>query len=56
MARDLIIKYYDKREPYKKRKYYNSTDELYKAKGRFEYIGRYVSASWLGIKDFEIDI
>jgi hypothetical protein len=51
---DMITKYYDKREPHKGRKYYDSTDELFKAKGRTEYVGRAVIPSWLGIKDIEI--
>ena len=38
MAKDIITKYYDKRDPHKKRKYYNSLDELFTAKGRIEYV------------------
>lgn len=56
MAKDVIIKYYDIRESYKKRKYYNTLDELFIAKGRFEYVGRSIHPSWLGIKDIEIEV
>lgn len=56
MAKDMIVKYYDKRESYRKRKYYNSLDELLVAKGRFELVGRYIMPSWLGIKNIEVEI
>jgi hypothetical protein len=56
MAKDMIVKYYDKREPWRKRIYYNTLDELLTAKGRFELVGRYICPSWLGIKNIEIDI
>ena len=51
---DMITKYYDKREPRKNRKYYDTTDDLFKAKGRTEYVGRAVIPSWLGSKDIEV--
>lgn len=56
MAKDMITKYYDIRESYKQRKYYNSLDELLIAKGRFELVGRYILPSWLGVKNIEVDI
>ncbi len=51
---DSVTLYYDKREPRNRRQYFNSADELYAAKGRTEYIGRGVIASWLGIKNVDV--
>jgi hypothetical protein len=51
---DSVTLYYDKREPRNRRQYFNSADELYTAKGRTEYIGRGVIASWLGIKNVDV--
>lgn len=53
---DSVTKYYDKRESSKERKYYDSTDALFKAKGRFEYVGKFVSPSWLGIKNIDVTL
>ena len=50
----MATKYYDKREPYKKRKYYNSPDELFLAKGRTEYVGKYIYPSWMDSKNIEV--
>lgn len=51
---DMITKYYDKRDSRNDRKYYDSTDDLFKAKGRTEYVGRAVIPQWLGIKNIEV--
>jgi hypothetical protein len=51
---DCATLYYDKREPREKRRYFESADELYKAKEMTEYIGRYIIPSWLGIKSVDV--
>lgn len=51
---DMVTKYYDKREPSKERKYYNTPDDLFIAKGRLEYVGKRIVPSWMGIKNIEI--
>lgn len=56
MTLDMITKYYDKRDKSRNRVYYNTADELFKAKGRFEYVGKPIQPSWLGIKNIEIYI
>lgn len=56
MAKDMTIKYYDKRDTIKDRKYYNNIDEIFKDKGRFEYLGKHIILSWLGIKNVEFDV
>lgn len=50
----MITKFYDKRESVKDRKYYDSLNDLFVAKGI--YIGKYIIPSWLGIKNIEVDI
>lgn len=51
---DMVTKYYDKRDPLKERKYYNTPDELFRAKGRPEYVGKYIIPSWMENKNIEI--
>lgn len=53
---DSVTKYYDKREPLKGRKYYDSTDALFEAKGRNEYVGKCVCPAWLGIKNIDVTL
>lgn len=54
MAKDMITKYYDKREH--PRIYYITLDEIFIAKGRIEYVGRWIFPSWLGSKNIEIEV
>lgn len=51
---DMVTKYYDKREPYNKRKYYNTPDELFIVKERFELVGKCIIPSWMSSKNIEI--
>lgn len=53
---DSVTKYYDKREPSKERKYYDTPDALFEVKGRFEYVGKCVCPSWLGIKNIDVTL
>lgn len=55
MALDVKTKYYNKRKKGKDRIFYNTVDELFIAEGRYEYIGKLVIPSWLGIQDIEFD-
>lgn len=54
MVKDMITRYYDKRETPKNRKYYIILDELFIKKGRIELIGKNIIPSWMGIKTIEI--
>ena len=54
MVKDCITKYYDRREPSKHRKYYNSLDELLIAKGLSEIVGRYIIPSWADNKTVDV--
>lgn len=51
---DAITKYYDKRDSAKNRIYFDSPDDLFKAKGRIELVGKYACPSWLGIRSIEV--
>jgi hypothetical protein len=51
---DAVTKYYDKREPAKERKHFNTKDELFAAKGRKEYVGKSIIPSWLGLKTIDV--
>lgn len=54
MYLDMKTIFYDKRDNSKSRRYYDNIDELYKDKGRLEYVGKYIIPEWLGIKNIEI--
>lgn len=56
MAKDMITKYYNKRTPFRQRKYYNTLDELFIAEGRYELVGKCIQPSWLGIKDITVEV
>lgn len=51
---DCETLYYDKRESSKHRKYFKNVDDLFKFEGRFEFIGKKVIPSWLGIKNVSV--
>ena len=53
---DCVTKCYDKREPSKGRKYYDTTDSLFEAKGLYEYVGKCIIPSWLGIKNIGVTL
>ena len=51
---DCETLYYNKRKPQRQRTYYKNLDDLFKSEGRFEYIGKKMFPSWLGIKNITI--
>ena len=48
---DCETLYYNKRKPSRKRVYHKNLDDLFKSKGRLEYVGKKIIPSWIGIKN-----
>lgn len=53
---DLKTFFFDKRDKAKERQYYENKDDLFRAKGRFEYIGTGIIPSWLDAKHVTITV
>lgn len=51
---DCETLYYNKRKPLKKRTYHKNIDDLFKSEGRFEYVGKKIIPSSLGIRNVTI--
>lgn len=51
---DCEILYYNKRKSPKQRTYHKNIDDLFKSEGRFEYVGKKIIPSWLGIKNVTV--
>ncbi len=52
--KDMVTKYYNKKENIKNRRYYDSLNDLFFANRRYEYIGQNILPSWVGIKNITV--